>query len=180
MEVLSAGIVGLKISRTLVLQSGLVRWTEIRGAAEEPWYVLREKVKRCARGFSAGQTLLISRKNGEIAVPTNRQFAPLHLVNLTSQFWVFIGVDCEELCPLAMGFCPADTDSIGKVLADVVRDEKLSILRPSIAALRQPDLILPERLSMGFRGILLMWRTVADVAVQDEEGRPAGRLAKYL
>jgi hypothetical protein len=33
-----------------------------------------------------------------------RQLAPLHLVNLTSQFWVFNGVGYEERCPLAMGF----------------------------------------------------------------------------
>ena len=32
---------------------------------------------------------------------------------------------------------------------------------------------------MGFRGVLFMWRTVADVAVQDEEGRAARRLAKH-
>ena len=118
------------------------------------------------------------RKRGD-AIPTNRQLAPLHLVNLTSQFWVFIGVGCEERCPLAMGFRPTYTDSGSKVLADAIRDEKLSILRPSIAALSQPDLIVAERLSMGFRGVLFMWRTVADVAVQDEEGRAARRLAKH-
>jgi hypothetical protein len=66
------------------------------------------------------------------------------------------------------------------VLSDAIRDEKLSILRPSIAALSQPDLIFAERLSMGCRGVLFMWRTIADVAVQDEEGRPARRLAKHL
>jgi len=45
---------------------------------------------------------------------------------------------------------------------------------------RPADLIIAERLSMGFRGVLFMWRTVADVAVQDEEGRAARRLAKHL
>ena len=77
-------------------------------------------------------------------------------------------------------FAAACTDSGSKVLADAVRDEKLSVLRPSIAALSQPDLIVAERLAMGFRGVLLVWRTVADVAVQDDEGRAALRLAKHL
>src|SRR6202035_716999 len=79
-----------------------------------------------------------------------------------------------------MGFHPTYTDSGSKVLTDSIRDEKLSILRPSIAALSQSDLIVAERLSMGFRRILFMRRTVADVAVQDEEGRAARRLAKHL
>src|SRR6476620_8273387 len=79
-----------------------------------------------------------------------------------------------------MSFRPTYTDSVSKVLADTIRDEKLSILRPSIAALSQPVLIVAERLSMGFRGVLFMWRTVTDVAVQDEEGRAARRLAKHL
>src|ERR1700731_1214298 len=79
-----------------------------------------------------------------------------------------------------MGFRAACADSGSKVLSDAIRDEKLSILRPSIAALSQPDLIVAERFSVGFRGILFMWRTVADVAVQDEEGRGARRLAKHL
>jgi hypothetical protein len=102
------------------------------------------------------------------------------MVSLFSQVWVFNSVGCEKICQLAMGFRAACTHSGSRVLLHAIADEKLSVLRPSIAALRQPDLIVAERLSMGFRGVLLMWRTVADVAVQDEEGGAALRLAKHL
>jgi hypothetical protein len=72
-----------------------------------------------------------------------------------------------------MGFRAAYTHSGSKVLTDAIGDEKLCVLRPSIAALNQSDLILAERFSMGFRSILFVWRTVADVAIQDEQGGAA-------
>src|SRR5262249_58564120 len=40
----------------------------------------------------------------------------------------------------------------------------------AVVALAQADLVLAERLTMRFRGVLPVRRTVADVAVQYEEG----------
>src|SRR4029453_1674752 len=54
-----------------------------------------------------------------------------------------------------------------------VGNEKLRILGPPIAALGKADFLIAQRLTMGFGRVLFMWGAVADVGVQDDEGRPA-------
>jgi hypothetical protein len=78
------------------------------------------------------------------------------------------------------GFRAACADASSEVLTDAVRDKELCILGPSIDALNQPNLIVAKRLPMGRRGVLLVWRTVTDMAVQNYKGRPALCLLEYL
>src|ERR1043166_4741850 len=52
-------------------------------------------------------------------------------------------------------------------------NQKLCVLRPAIGAFGEHDLIVAERLAVSFRSILPVWRTVADMAVEDDESRPA-------
>ena len=65
-----------------------------------------------------------------------------------------------------------------KLLHDPVGHEELGILRPAIGALGEPDLLLAQRLAMGRGGVDLVGRAVADVAVEDDQGRPALGLAE--
>jgi len=55
------------------------------------------------------------------------------------------------------------------VLADPVGDQELRILRPAVAALGEADFLFTERLSVGRRRVVLVWRAVADVTVEDDE-----------
>ena len=64
------------------------------------------------------------------------------------------------------------------VLHHPVGHEELGILRPAIGALGEPDLVLAQRLAMGGGGIDLVRRAVADVAVEDDQRRPALGLAE--
>ena len=79
-----------------------------------------------------------------------------------------------------MGFRPAQTDSVSKVLADAVGYEELGVFRPAIGALGEADLVVAQGLAMGRGGVDLVRRAIADVAIQDKEGRAARRLAKHL
>src|SRR5262249_14497050 len=47
--------------------------------------------------------------------------------------------------------------------------EKLRVLRPAVGAFDEPDLVGPEWLSVGGRGVLLVGGTVTDVAVEDDQ-----------
>ena len=59
-----------------------------------------------------------------------------------------------------------------------VGHEELGILRPAIGALGEPDLVLAQRFAVGRGGVDLVRRAVADVAVEDDQGRPALGLAE--
>src|SRR5208282_245639 len=63
---------------------------------------------------------------------------------------------------------------------DSVRHEKLRIFGPAVTALGEADFLLAQRFSMGFGRVLLVWRAVTDVTVQDDERRPAFGLAENL
>ena len=67
-------------------------------------------------------------------------------------------------------------DPGGEVLVDAVGDEELGVLGPAVGALGLPHLLVAERLAVGGRGVLLVRRAVADVAVDDDQGRAAALL----
>ena len=66
------------------------------------------------------------------------------------------------------------------MLAHALRHQKLGVLGPAVAALGQADLLLAERLAMGGAGILLVRGAVADMAVDDDQGRHIVRASKSL
>ena len=170
---LPPGLPGLEVSRALVRQRGLVRRAEIRRAAEEPGNVLREHVEHLARGFPAGDALGIRREDREVAIPSRRQLAPLHLVDLGRQFGIRVRMTRRALSTGGARPGAPRTDAGREVLADAVGNQELRVFRPSVAALGQSDLLLAERLAVGCGSILFVRRAVADVAVQNDEGRPA-------
>src|ERR1700739_494063 len=79
-----------------------------------------------------------------------------------------------------MQFVPALSNPIAKVFADTFRYEKLGIFRPSVKAFRQANFLLPERLAMSFAGVLLVRRSVSDVAIDHDKSRPVMRVEKNL
>ena len=174
------GLSAWKSPAPSIRQGGLVRRSKIRRASEEPGNVLREHVQHLARGFPPGDALRVGRKDGEVAVPTGRQLAPLHQIDLGRQFGILGAIGCEEFRPLAPSLRAARADPGREVLVDTVGDEKLRVFGPSVAALGKADLLVAERLAVGFGGVLLVRGTVADVAVENDEGRAALRLPEDL
>jgi hypothetical protein len=63
------------------------------------------------------------------------------------------------------------------VLAYAVGHEKLRLLGPAVRAFAEADLLLTERLAVGFGGVVLVRGTIADMTVQElgvlsSPGRP--------
>ena len=56
------------------------------------------------------------------------------------------------------------------------RHQELRVFRPSVGTLGKPDLLVAQRLAVSFGGVLFMRRAVADMAVQNDQGRTAGVL----
>src|SRR5712671_6794424 len=66
------------------------------------------------------------------------------------------------------------------MLTHAVRNIKLSILRPTIVALGQTNLLLSERLAVRCTGIVLMRSAVRNVALDDDERRGVGCAAEIV
>ena len=178
---LPPGVAGLEISRALVLQGGLVRRPEIRRAAEEA-------TECSARARSAPCPRRRARRR-----PSGRPERP---------------GDCGPNRPAARAAAsgrfrsrardtspgrPRTAPSIARGPPRRARrcrrrsargtpsgTRNLRVLGPAVAALGEADLFLAERLAVGRGGVLLVRRTVADVAVEDDEGRPALRLPEDI
>ena len=178
---LPPGVSGLEIAGALVGQGGLVRRAEIRRAAEEPGDVLREHVQHLAGCLAPRDAFRVGRKDGEIAVPTGREFAPLHLVDFRRQ----VRDTCARYAAKSSvqsrrASAPRAPDAAGEVLVDAVGHEELRVLGPAVVALGEADFFLAERFAVGCGGVLLVRRAVADVAVENDERGPAFGLAEDL
>src|ERR1700688_4287783 len=55
------------------------------------------------------------------------------------------------------------------MFVDAVGDQEFRIFGPAIISLGEPDLLFPERLAVGGRGVLLVRRAPAYVAIYDDE-----------
>ena len=158
----------------------LGRRCEVGRAAEEPGNVLGEHVQHLARGVAAGDALGIRREARQVAVPVLR--AARAAASGRSR-WRAPGmlrrVVGEQRLPVAArAAAPRCADARVEMLAHSVGHEELGILRPAIGALGEPDLVVAQRLAVGGGGVDLVRRAVADVAVEDDQRRPALGLAE--
>src|SRR5262249_23132320 len=74
----------------------------------------------------------------------------------------------------------ARANACGEMRINAVRHKKLRVFGPSVSALAEANLVLPERFPVGFRSVLFVGRTVADVAVQDDKSGPLFGLAENV
>src|SRR4030095_15123293 len=69
-------------------------------------------------------------------------------------------------------------DALLKMLEYLIRNQELGIWRPAIMTLRQPDLLLAQRFAVRRARVLLVRRTVGDVAVHDDESWSIARASQ--
>ena len=179
MQVLPARAVGLEISGAIEFEGGPVRRRQIRRASEKPGDILRDDVKHIARCVPPSHALGVGREDREVSVPPRRKLASLHLIDLGSEIGMLGPIGVEQVCPSAARLRAARPNPGREMLADSVGDEELRILGPPIAPFAQADLLLAERFAMGRGSILLVRRAVADMAIQNDEGRAALCLMEY-
>ena len=85
-----------------------------------------------------------------------------------------LAVRFELRPPGRMQRVPAPADAGLEMLAYPVGHEERGVFWPAVPALGQPDLFLAQWLAMGRTGVLLVGRTVGDMAVDHDQGRPIG------
>src|SRR5262249_41970244 len=147
---------------------------------KQPGYVLRQDVQHLARCIASRHSLCVSGKNREVVIPTRGQFTLLHLLDFEGEFRELGAIGLKEGGPLPASLCASLSDSCGEMLVHALGNPKLSIFRPTIGSFTEADLILAEWLAMGRGGVLLMWGTVADVAVEHDESGPVLGLPEDL
>src|SRR5262245_58641807 len=165
MQVFPRRALGLEVSRALVCQRRLVRRSKIRGTPEEPGDILCQNVQRLARSIPPRDPLGIGWKDGQVAVPAGRQFAPLHQFDLGCAIGVLGAIGGKAFRPLAPRLSAARAYPSSNMVVDAIRHQKLCILGPAIELLGEPDLLRTERLAVGRSRVLFMRRTVAYVTV---------------
>src|SRR5437867_4021382 len=88
-QVFPCRVIGLEVSRALIREGSLVRRSKIRRTPEKPGDVLSKNVQRLTRSVPPRDPLGIGWKDGKVAIPTGRQFAPLHQLDLVSELGIF-------------------------------------------------------------------------------------------
>src|SRR5207237_3112277 len=167
-------------ARAFIPQASLVRRSASRRSPEEPGNVLSKNVQCLARRVPSRDPLGIGWKDGKVAIPTGRQFAPLHQLDLVSELGIFRSISGEEFGPLPPRISPARSYSGSKMLVDAVGHKELRVLGPAVAALGEPDLLISEWLAVCRGRVLLVRRAVADVTIQNNEGVSFLGLSVYL
>ena len=133
--------------------------------------MLCDGVQHLAGGIARREALRIGSKAWQIGVPSAGKLALLQSLDFVAEVWVFGFVRLHKLRPALLKLPPTLADAGAEVFTHALGDEKLGVLRPAIAALRQTDFFDPERFAMRGAGIVLMGRAVADMAVDDNQGR---------
>src|SRR3984893_14314886 len=178
MQVPAAGSARLEVSGALEREQRLGGGAEIRRSPEKPGNVLRENIENLARGIATGDAFRVGGKNRQPLIPSSRQLAPLHQLDLGRELRMFRAISRKQLSPTPVGLSPARADSRGQMLARGVGNEKLRVLGPSVGAFDKANLFLAQWLAVRRRSVLSMRRAVADVAVQNDENRTPLRVVK--
>ena len=121
--------------------------------------------------LAGGETLGVGREARQIAVPAFGKLALLHQVETRRQLGKFFAIGPHAVQPVPPQLAAAAPDAFLKMLAHAVRHEKARVFRPVIGALGQTDFLDAERLAMSGAGVVLVRRTVADMALDDDQRR---------
>src|SRR5262249_26159134 len=89
MQVSAAGGAGLEVSGSLEGEQRLVGGAEIGRSSKQPGDVLRENVENLARCIAPGNAFRVGGKDRQTPIPSLRQLAPLHQINLGGELRIF-------------------------------------------------------------------------------------------
>src|ERR1700735_5102488 len=146
--------------------------SEIGRSTDEPGQVWRNRVQNFRGRIAPRNSFRIGGENRNVFRPISRQLALLNLAKFRSRFREFLGVVSEQFRPLLPRFPSPLSNTRCEILVHSVRHQKLGIRRPAISQLGQSDFFLAKRLSMRGARSFAMWRTVADVAIDNNDRWP--------
>src|SRR5262245_55413192 len=168
MQVAATWTIRFEIAGAFEREVRFCGWCKIGRAADQPRVSRRDGIEDLARRVAAGNPFRVGGKGREAAVPTIRELAPLHALDLLGELRVLLAIRREQRRPRLASAAAALTDAIAKMLTHPVGDEKLCIFRPTIATLCEPNLLLAERLAVGRAGIMFVRGAIADVTVDQD------------
>ena len=171
-NVLAARVVGLEIARAGEGQAWSCSRGRDRRASEEPGNVLGQNVQHLAGGVTPGDALGIGGENGRLRshpAGSSRRciwstsvarsgYCALYLANSSFHSW--------------WAWAPRAPMPVREVFIHAIGNQELRVLRPSIGALGQAHFFDAQRLAVRGGGVLLVRGSVADVAVEHDEGGP--------
>src|SRR5262245_392815 len=99
MQVAAAWSRGLEIAGARKGKRGPVRRAEVGRSSQEPRNVLGDHVEYLAGGVAPGDALGIGREARQVAVPSGRELAALHLIDLGGALGELAAVGGKERLP---------------------------------------------------------------------------------
>jgi len=171
-KVSAAIVIGLEITGAWESKPRFRRRREIGSTAEKPRQARRDRVQNPGRGVATGDPVRIGGEDRDVLVPPLGEVAPLHALARVGQLGVGDPIALEQCQPLRPELRSASPEFRREVLVHTIRHQKFRVLWPAIGAFREPDLLLTQGFAVRARGILLMRRTIADMALDDDQARP--------
>ena len=172
-EVATAVLVRREVARPFEGEAGLGGRRQVGRSAHQPGNALSQGVEDLLRGIATGEALGVGWEDRQIFVPTLGQLPALHPLDLVGEARILRPVVREHVHPGVALRGPARAHVLREMAGDALRHQELGILGPAIEALGQLDLLGAEGLAVGRVRVLLVGSAIADVAVDDDEGRPA-------
>ena len=174
MQVPSSGGLGGEIPCVGERQPRLGRGGQVRRPADQPGNVPGQGVQHLSGRVPAREPLGIRGENREVSIPALGKLAVLHAIHLLGELRMGPAVLLKRSEPRIAQRPSALSDTARDMLPDPVGHQKLGILGPIVGALGEPDFFLAERFAVGGARVLLVGRTIGDVAVHDDQRGPIG------
>src|SRR5258708_26442127 len=116
MKIASVAVTSLENARAFKFEVGLVRGRQVRCAADQPRYVLRQRIQNLARTFASSHSFYIGWKRRQALVPAVGKFAALHARELIRQIRKLLAVLTKQIAPLRMKPATTLADAFLKML----------------------------------------------------------------
>src|SRR5258708_10472706 len=175
MQISAQSSIGLKIAGGRERQACLGRRSEVRGASCQTRNIGSNDVQNFGGRVASGTSLGIGGENRNVFRRIRGQLSLLNLVELRCGLGEFLPVLRELLLPFLARFAASPPNAGFEVFIHPVGYKKLGVWRPAISLLGELDLFFTERLALHPTRVLTMLRTIAHMAVDHYEGRPAPR-----
>ena len=121
---------------------------------------------------------------GKVGISASQPFGQLHGAEWKASpppsSGILLLVRGKQRHPFTAKFAAARAKLRLEILAHFRGNQKLRILRPAIAPLGGPDLLLPKGFTMRRAGVLFGRRAIADVAIDNDQRRPVCRFLEVI
>jgi len=120
---------------------------------------------------AGGHGSVIGGENGNLPLPSFGKAPRYEIGPLAVKFRELLFMPGQKLLPFRLAIATL-YDGPAKMLPGVLRNQKRRLFGPAQIFLGGFDLVGPEGRAVGLEGVLLVGTAVADMGVDDDQGRP--------